>query len=76
MVIDLAGPSPYSLYRSRRGLSLDGKRWISAKKKFFIPVKVLSAVFRGKFLRFLRKAYDSGDLKFPGKIANLRGKAA
>ena len=32
------------------GLSLDGTRWINSKKKFFIPVKVLSRVFRGKFL--------------------------
>ncbi|MBW2148398.1 MAG: transposase [Deltaproteobacteria bacterium] len=40
------------------GLSLDGKRWISSKKSFFIPVKVLSRLFRGKFLDSLKKAYD------------------
>jgi hypothetical protein len=54
------------------GLSVDGKRWIDTKEEFFIPVKVLSAVFRGKFVHYLKKAYDSGDLKFPGKIVHLK----
>jgi hypothetical protein len=54
------------------GLSLDGKRWISTKKKFFIPVKVLSGLFRGKFLYYLKKAYDSGKLRFPGRIVHLK----
>ncbi|NIM98226.1 MAG: IS91 family transposase [candidate division Zixibacteria bacterium] len=55
------------------GLCLDGKRWISSKKRFFIPVKVLSCLFRGKFLDQLRKAYGSGKLDFPGKINHLEG---
>ncbi|NVM23692.1 MAG: IS91 family transposase, partial [Desulfobacterales bacterium] len=55
------------------GLSLDGRRWIGSDKKFFIPVKVLSGLFRGKFLYYLKKAYDSGELKFPGKIGQLKG---
>jgi hypothetical protein len=58
------------------GLSLDGKRWVATRKKFFIPVKVLSGVFRGKFLDYLKKAYDSGDLKFAGKVAHLKGNVA
>ena len=58
------------------GLSVDGKRWIGSKKKFFIPVKVLSRMFRGKFLHYLRKAYKSGKLKFPGMIEDLTGKTA
>jgi Putative transposase. len=33
----------------------DGNRWVSSRKKFFIPVKVLSRKFRGKFLCFLKK---------------------
>lgn len=37
------------------GLSLDGKRWINSRKDFFIPVKVLSKKFRGKFLYYLKK---------------------
>ncbi|MBW1898894.1 MAG: IS91 family transposase [Deltaproteobacteria bacterium] len=50
------------------GLSLDGKRWVCCRKKFFIPVAVISALFRGKFLYYLKKAYYSGELYFPGKI--------
>ena len=54
------------------GLSLDGSQWISCRKKFFIPVKVLSRLFRGKFLFYLKKAYTAGGLVFPGKIKHLR----
>lgn len=48
------------------GLSLDGSRWINSKKDFFIPVKVLSRKFRGKFLYYLKKAYYSNNLKLIG----------
>ncbi len=54
------------------GLSLDGKRWLHSRKEFFIPVSVLSFLFRGKFLDGLRKAYDSGGLNFPGQIEQLK----
>jgi hypothetical protein len=54
------------------GLSLDAKRWISSKKDFFIPVKVLSSLFRGKFLDSLKKLYEAGELKFPGQIEELK----
>jgi len=54
------------------GLSLDGKRWISSKKDFFIPVKVLSRLFRGKFLDGLKKVYEAGELRFLGQIEELR----
>ena len=50
------------------GLSHDGKRWVSSRNGFFMPVKVLSRMFRGKFLHYLKKEYDAGNLKFPGKI--------
>jgi hypothetical protein len=53
------------------GLSLDGMRWVSCKEDFFIHVKVLSKVFRGKFLDYLKNAYDKKELKFPGKIECL-----
>lgn len=46
------------------GLSLDGMRFISSSKKFFIPVKVLSRKFRGKLLFHLKQAWDEGKLKF------------
>jgi hypothetical protein len=53
------------------GLSLDGKMWISCKDNFFIPVKVLSRVFRGKYLDYLKQAYDKNTLKFVGQISSL-----
>jgi hypothetical protein len=56
------------------GLSFDGTRWVPSRKKFFIPVKVLSRKFRGKFLAFLKGAYQDGDLQFYGKIDSLSGK--
>jgi hypothetical protein len=58
------------------GLSLDSSRWISGKRRFFLPVKVLSRLFRGKFLDYLGKAYQSGEVKFPGRIANLTQQTA
>jgi hypothetical protein len=54
------------------GLSPDGKRWIPGKEDFFLPVKVLSRLFRGKFLAYLKKAYDKGQISFPGRISHLK----
>lgn len=50
------------------GLSHNGRKWISCKKDFFIHIKILSALFRGKFLDYLKKAYKVGSLNFYGKI--------
>lgn len=58
------------------GLSLDGKRWISSRKDFFISVKVLSSLFRGKFLDGLKKAYEAGELTFAGQIEELKEASA
>jgi hypothetical protein len=44
------------------GLSPDGSRWISCKSGFFLPVRVLSKVFRGKFIDLLKRARKSGEL--------------
>lgn len=52
------------------GLSATSK-WIDSKKKFFIPVKVLSRKFRGKFLYYLKQAYNDGKLNFYGNEQNL-----
>src|SRR5881296_2208292 len=49
------------------GLSPDGSRWIACRPGFFLPVRVLSAVFRGKFLALLRNAFNRGRLSFHGK---------
>jgi hypothetical protein len=53
------------------GLSLKGNRWVSCRKRFFIPVRVMSALFRGKFLDYLKASFESGDLIFPGGIGHL-----
>jgi hypothetical protein len=53
------------------GLSRDGDQWVPCKKTFFIPVKVLSAVFRGKFLDYLKKGYEKKVLTFSGAVAHL-----
>ena len=53
------------------GLSLDGTRWINSKKDFFIPVKVLSRKFRGKFLYYLKNNYYNSKLKLIGDNQEL-----
>jgi hypothetical protein len=54
------------------GLSPDGSRWISCRNEdFLLPVKVLSAVFRGKFLDYLKRAFAQGQLGFHGRLADL-----
>jgi hypothetical protein len=58
------------------GLSPDRKRWIPCKGEFFIPVKVLSRLFRGKFLAHLKEAYVKGKVGFSGKSAPLKKKRA
>lgn len=54
---------------------MEGKRWIRCKREFFIPVKVLSRVFRGKFLAYFKEAYEKGKLVFPGKMVPLKEKS-
>ncbi len=58
------------------GLSLDGKRWIASRKDFFIPVNVLSVLFRGKFLDGLKREREAGHLRLPGQIHELREPSA
>jgi hypothetical protein len=55
------------------GLSPDRTCWVSARPDFFLPVKVLSAVFRGKFLAALRAAFASGQLRLSSRRTNRRG---
>jgi len=54
------------------GLSPDGSRWVSCRKRFFIHVKVLSKLFKNKFLDYLKSRFESGDLIFPGGISHLK----
>jgi hypothetical protein len=53
------------------GLSPDHQRWIHPRYAFFLPVKVLSRVFRGKFIAGLKRAFHQGKLKFPGSMKQL-----
>ncbi len=46
-------------------------RWVNSRKKFFIPVKVISRKFRGKFLYYLKQAFYSGALEFFGQLMYL-----
>lgn len=43
------------------GLSADGTRWVPSKPRFFLPVRVLSIVFRGKLLDKFERAIDRGE---------------
>jgi len=54
------------------GLSSDGSRWVSSKRRFFIHVKVMSEVFRGKFLHHLKHCFKRSALVFPGSISHLK----
>jgi hypothetical protein len=47
------------------GLTDDGMEWVEAPKKFFVPVKALSAMFRGIIIRLLKKHLDKNELKLP-----------
>jgi hypothetical protein len=53
------------------GLSPDHKLWIRAPNHFFLPVKVLSQVFRGKFVDGLRRVFDQEKLVFFGACRSL-----
>ncbi len=50
------------------GLAPDHSRWISARRSFFLPIGVLSRVFRGKFVAGLRSAFHRGMLQFHGNL--------
>ena len=54
------------------GLSPDRHRWISCRSGFFLPVRVLSRLFRRLFLEALEKAFSKGQLQFPGKLEELQ----
>ncbi len=58
------------------GLSLDGTRWISGKAAFLLPVRVLSALFRGRMLAALMRAHKARRLSFFGDHALLTDKRA
>jgi len=53
------------------GISLDGKNWVSCRPRFFLPVRVLSRLFRRLFLEKLVAAHKAGELQFFGHHAPL-----
>jgi hypothetical protein len=58
------------------GLSPDGSRWIPCRQGFFLPVPVLSRLFRRLFLELLEKAFDDGQLKFFSSLQELQDRKA
>ena len=58
------------------GLSPDQRRWIPGGRKFFLPVKVLSVLFRGKFLDGLEPAFKQHQLTLAGQLAPLQSPTA
>ena len=53
------------------GLSLDHAHWVKSRSQFFLSIRVLRRVFRGKFVAALRQAFHEGQLHFHGKLAPL-----
>ena len=64
LAVDAAGPR------------VEPPRWLACRPGFFLPVKVLGAVYRGKFLARLRAAYAAGQLACHGRLAHLAEPAA
>jgi Putative transposase/Transposase zinc-binding domain len=54
------------------GLSPDGTRWISCRAGYFLPVQVLSRLFRRLFIEALEKAFAAGELAFFSALAHLK----
>src|SRR6266567_209324 len=53
------------------GLSLDHTHWIKSRSRFFLSIRVLRRVFRGKFVFGLKQAFQSGQLSHHGNLAAL-----
>ena len=58
------------------GISPDGQRWVSCRPGFFLPVRVLSRLFRRLFLELLQQAFDGGELHFFNSLEGLKGRLA
>jgi putative transposase/transposase-like zinc-binding protein len=58
------------------GLSPDGEHWVACRPGFFLPVRVLSRLFRRRFLEELAQAHYAGQLHFFGEYAALAGASA
>jgi hypothetical protein len=58
------------------GISRDGDRWVACRRGFFLPVRVLSRLFRRRFLEELEKLHRAGQLQFFGAHGGLADAAA
>jgi hypothetical protein len=58
------------------GLSPDHTRWIHPRYPFFLPVRVLARVFRGKFVAGLKRQFQMGQLRFAGSLQPLQNEKA
>jgi hypothetical protein len=58
------------------GIGPDGDHWVACRPGFFLPVRVLSQTFRGKFLHYLGKAFSAGQLNFFSEHRHLHEPAA
>ena len=58
------------------GISLDGTKWVACRPGFFLPVRVLSRLFRRLYLEKLVAAHQAGELQFFGKHAPLTDRQA
>jgi len=58
------------------GISPDGSHWVSCRPGFFLPVRVLSRLFRRLFLEMLIAAHEAGNLRFFGKLRHLANSQA
>lgn len=58
------------------GLDQSQTQWIESHNKFLVPVKALSVKIRGKFVSYLKRAYEHGDLDFPGSVRHLKDRSA
>lgn len=57
------------------GLAADGKTWISCRPRFFLPVRVLSRLFRRLFLKRLNEAFQASKLRFFSTLQSLSKRA-
>lgn len=55
------------------GLAPDGQRWVACRPGFFLPVRVLSSLFRRLFLEDLERAFRAGELTLRGDLTELNG---
>src|ERR1039458_4164463 len=58
------------------GLALDGSRWIDSSRRFFLPVKALSHIFRKKFCQQLGELFHQHRLQFHGSLQQLASPGA